>query len=268
MSFAAVLDGCERTADGFTLGIPQTWHQGRTAYGGFSAALALQAAIQVGDDDLTPSDKGLPPLRSALVSFVGPLAGEISVSARLLRTGRNAHWLAAEIASEAGVGLTASFVFMRAGANGLALDACPPPEGLIPVAQALPFATGELSPEFLRNHFEVRFALPRRSEKQPDICYWVRPHASAGLEPMTALVLAADALPPGVLSLLSPRARVSSMTWQVNLLTSAPATRDGWWLLRSTADYAGQGCSSQRMAIWNADGAAIASGMQSIALFD
>jgi hypothetical protein len=249
------------TSDGFTLAIPQTWHQGRTAYGGFSAALALQAAVQIGGE-------GLPPLRSAMVSFVGPLAGAVAVSARPLRVGRNAHWFSTEIASEAGIGLTAGFVFMRAGESSLALNACPAPEGLIPVDQALPFAGGEFGPEFLRHHFEVRFALPRGAAKRPEICWWVRPRNRDGLTPMTALLLSADALPPGVLPLLSPRARVSSMTWQVNLLSPAPATRGGWWLLRSTGDYAEHGCSSQHMAIWNADGEAVASGMQAIALFD
>lgn len=60
---------------------------------------------------------------------------------------------------------------------------------------------------------------------------------------------------------------VSTMHWQVNLLTAAPATRDGWWLLRSTGDYADHGCSSQRMGLWNSDGQPALAGMQSIALF-
>ena len=261
MSLAAVLDGREPTADGFTLAIPPTWHQGRTAYGGFSAALALEAAREVGGEEL-------PPLRSALISFVGPLSGTVDVSARLLRTGRNAHWLAAEIHNENGVGLTASFVFMRAGAASLALNDSPAPAGLIRVDHAPQVPGGEFRPEFLRNHFEVRFALPRVAEKQPEICWWIRPHECNGLDTTTALLLSGDGLPPGVLPLLSPSARVSSMTWQLNLLTPAPTTRNGWWLLRSTGDYAEHGCSSQRMAIWNADGEPVASGMQSIALFD
>ena len=84
---------------------------------------------------------------------------------------------------------------------------------------------------------------------------------------MTEILLIADSLPPGVLPLMHPGVPVSSMTWLCNLLTPTPSTRDGWWLLRSSGDYSEQGCSSQRMAIWNADGEPIASGMQSVALF-
>jgi len=51
------------------------------------------------------------------------------------------------------------------------------------------------------------------------------------------------------------------------LLTPTPVTRDGWWLLSAQSDYAKNGCSSQSMMIWNADGQPIAQGMQSVAIF-
>jgi hypothetical protein len=57
------------------------------------------------------------------------------------------------------------------------------------------------------------------------------------------------------------------MTWLLNVLGSRPATRDGWWMLRATTDYAAGGNSSQQMAIWNAEGTAVGEQMQSIAVF-
>ena len=258
MSFAAVLAGAEPRDDGLAVQVPEDWHQGRTAYGGFSTALCLAAAMRAGGD--------LPPLRSAQVSMIAPLFGEVEVCARVVRRGRNATWVAAEIARAGEVGLTASFVFMGPVDSGLHINDRAPPADLIPVDQARDFAN-ERGPAFLRHHFDVRFALPRGAEKRPEMCWWVRPREGAGLDPMVALLLTADALPPGVMSLLVPATPVSTMQWQVNLLTPAPATRDSWWLLRSTGDYAEQGCSSQRMAIWNVDGAPMLAGMQSVALF-
>lgn len=262
MSFPAVLQAVDPLPDGLAAKVPEDWHQGRTAYGGFSAALALSAALRAGGD--------LPPLRSAQVSFVGPLYGAVEARARLLRRGKNATWMAAELsrAGETGgeVGLTASFVFMGPVESDLHLNERPAPEGLIPVEEAQPFAMKH-SPSFLRNHFDVRFALPRSGEKRPELCWWVRAREREGLDAMTAVLLIADALPPGVLPLLHPGVPVSSMTWQCNLLTPAPDTQDGWWLLRSTGDYAEKGCSSQRMEIWNTRGEPIMAGMQSVALF-
>jgi acyl-CoA thioesterase len=258
MGFGGLLEGAEARDKGFALTIPEDWHQGRTAYGGFSSALALSAALKI--------DGELPPLRSAQLSMIAPLFGEVEVRAKVLRRGRNATWVAAEILRDGEVGFTTSLVFMGPVESALHLNDRAAPADAIPVDEARPFVN-ERGPAFLRNHFDVRFALPRGEEKRPEMCWWVRARDHETLHPMTNLLLCADGLPPGVMSLLTPATPVSTMHWQVNLLTPAPVTHDGWWLLRSTGDYAEKGCSSQRMAIWSTGGEPMAAGMQSIALF-
>jgi acyl-CoA thioesterase len=262
-SLAELLAGAEQRSDGFALTVPETWHQGRTGYGGFSAALAFAAAQRAGGD--------LPPLRSAQIAFVGPLYGKVETRARVLRRGKNATWLSAEVLraeeGEGEVGLAASFVFMGPVASSLHLNDSAPPADLIPVDEAAELQPGGFAPLFRRNHFDVRHALPRREDKLPEICWWVRPKAHAALSAPLSAVLSADGVPPAVMPLMHPGVLVSSMTWQVNMLTPQPATRDGWWLLRSVGTYAEAGCSSQQMQLWNADGAPILSGMQSLAVF-
>lgn len=260
MSLPAGLVAASSGEGGLVLTVPAEWHQGRTAYGGLSAALALAAASQA-------CGEGLPPLRSATVNFVGPLYGEIEARGRLLRRGRNATWASAEVSRDGECGLTAGFVFMGPVASALHLNDRPLPAGLVPLAEAKARGHHPLMPVFLREHFEFRFAQPRSETKQPEICAWVRLNERAGLDPMSELLLIADALPPGVMPLVQPGTPISSMTWQVNLLTAAPETGDGWWLLRSRGDYAENGCSSQTMDIWNAGGAPVATGMQSVAVF-
>jgi acyl-CoA thioesterase len=256
--FSNVIAQAQSRNDGLVAVVPESWHQGRTAYGGFSSALALGAAMRAAGD--------ASPLRSAQVSMIAPLHGEVEVRAQVLRRGRNATWVAAEMRREGQIGLTATFVFMGPVDSALHVNDCAPPPDLVPAEAARDFVN-ERGPTFLRNHFDVRFAQPRREEKRPEICWWVRARERESLDPMVELLLCADALPPGVMSLLPPATPVSTMQWQVNLLTPAPATDEGWWLLRSASDYAEQGCSSQRMAIWNAAGAPMLAGMQSVALF-
>lgn len=256
MSLPQVLAAARLIDGGFVATIPGDWMQGRTSYGGFSAAMGLAAAQRLAAD--------LPPLRSATVNFVGPLAGEVQVRARLLRRGRNATWIDAEVSGEAGVGLTATFVFMGpVAASTLHLHDVPMP-AVIPLDQAvaLPETAG---PSFAPN-FERRFAQPRSDAKRPEIVWWERLKDVDGLDPMVAMVLLGDALPPGVMPLTGP-APISSMTWLITMLTPLPETADGWYLLRAAANYAEQGCSSQDMAIWNTRGEAVAVGMQSIAIF-
>ncbi|MDE2403713.1 MAG: thioesterase family protein [Sphingomonadales bacterium] len=259
MTFADLLASAEARETGFALAVPQSWHQGRTAYGGFSAALCLAAATRAGD--------GLPPLRSASFSMIAPVNGTVEVRAAIVRKGRNATWAEARITSGGNLVFTASLVFMGPVASSLHRNDRPVPATLVALEQARPVTYTSFTPAFLQNHFASRHALPPSPEPQPELCRWVRLNERAGLDAMLELVLLGDALPPGVLPLMNPGVPVSTMHWQVNLLTPAPQTRDGWYLLRSVGDYAEEGRSSQRMAIWNADGAPIMAGLQSVALF-
>lgn len=261
MSFAEIMASA-RTMDGghgFEVAVPDSWLQGRTAYGGFSAALALEAARRL--------DVDLPPLRSAQIAFVGPVSGEVQVVPRLLRRGRNATWIAVEIAGEGRVGLVATLVFMRSLPSAAKVDAPSPPAGLIAPGEAA-MATSELRPAFLQHNFETRFALPKSPDNAADICLWVRLLERDGLSAESELLLVGDALPPAVLPVMEQRGPVSSLTWQVNLLGSDRApSADGWWLLRSTADYAEAGNSSQTMLLWARDCTARAASTQSVAVF-
>lgn len=64
-----MLAASEPLDDGFVVEIPATWLQGRTAYGGFTSAIALAAAHRVCPDRL--------PLRSAQLAMIAPLSGRV-----------------------------------------------------------------------------------------------------------------------------------------------------------------------------------------------
>ena len=254
-SLPETLAALERTEDGWRGAIPDSWLQGRTAYGGFSAALALHAAQQ--------SDEALPPLRSAQVAFIGPLSGPVTIRATRLRRGRNAAFIQADVESEAGLGLRATFVFMGPVESKVELKQGTPPAFEKPVSDTLLF-TGK-APYFTQN-FDF---LDRRDATvgPAEWLRWVRLKERDGLDPMVELIAVADCLPPAALKLVGGPAPVSSMTWLLNVLGPQPRTDDGWWLLRANADYASAGSSSQLMGIWNSDGEAVAEQMQSVAIF-
>ena len=236
--------------------IPDSWLQGRTSYGGLSAALALHAAQQ--------SDEDLPPLRSALVAFIGPLSGEIAIRASRLRRGRNAAFVQADVESEAGLGLRATFVFMGAVESRVDHRVGSAPDFPRPGPGDTTFK-GNSAVSFARN-FEL---LDRRDATvgPAEWLRWARLNEREGVDPMVELIAVADCLPPAALKLVGGPAPCSSMTWQLNILDPQPRTTDGWWLLRTDSDYARAGSSSQQMMIWNADGAPVAEQMQSVAIF-
>ena len=255
MNVPGILAAREPVEGGFRAHVPDSWLQGRTAYGGLSAALAYEAAKGVADD--------LPPLRSAQVSFVGPLAGQITATAKLERRGRNAAFVSAEVHGEKGVGLAAMFVFMRPLESHVRFTDGDLAEAQPPTGPAdIPEGSG---PGFVQ-HFQGEFVDFAAAKDKPDIQRWFRLRERGGLDPMTELVLMGDGLPPAAMAVMTEPVTISSLTWIFNVLRP-PQTRDGWWLLRATSDHAQDGASSQDMSVWNADGQLIARGMQSIALF-
>ena len=252
---AEILGGRTALPDGFACDVPLDWLQGRTAFGGLSAALAFQAAIELEPD--------LPPLRSAQIAFIGPLSGRVTVTATKLRRGRNAAFIQADVASEAGLGLRATFVFMAALPSALIHDAAP----RAPVGAPSPDAKTFIGPDtsFIGN-FE--FVDEKEGLGLAEWRRWARLRERDGIDPFVELLAIGDALPPAALKLLGdPRVPLSSLNWHINFVDPAPATDDGWWLLSATAETARQGYSSQRMSIWNAAGEPVADAMQAVAIF-
>lgn len=245
----------ERSGDAWRGTIPEDWLQGRTAYGGLSTALALHAAQHC--------DVALPPLRSAQVAFIGPLSGRIAIRATRLRRGRNAAYVQADVESEVGLGLRATFVFMGAVASKVdhRVGAAPP----FPPPTAETKTYGGINGISFTSNFEL---LDQREGTGPaEWLRWVRLKDREGVDPMVELLAIADCLPPAALKLVGGPAPVSSMMWQINLLGPQPTTADGWWLLRTHTDYASDGSSSQPMAIWNTEGTPVAEQIQSVAIF-
>ena len=255
----ALIASLEPVEGGWRGHIPDNWLQGRTAYGGLSTALALHAA-KASDDDL-------PPLRSAQVSFIGPLSGDVTVRAARLRRGRNAAFIQADVEGEAGLGLRAVFVFMRDQASAIDHAAATTPDFARPGPDDRVFSgtPGGPGPGFLSN-FE--FVDRREEGRDPaEWLRWIRLKDRDGLDPEVEVAAVADCLPPAAMRLMRQFVPLSSMTWLLNLLGPAPRTEDGWWLLRAQTDYARAGSSSQAMGIWSADGAPVAQQMQSVAIF-
>lgn len=254
-SLSAAIDALQPADGGWRGHIPDNWLQGRTAYGGFSTALALVTAQRAVPD--------LPPLRSAQVTFVGPLAGTVTAQASVLRRGRNATFVEAGVDGDAGVGLRATFVFMREVASSIDHAIGRAPDFAVPRPDA-PTFNGHSAVAFSRN-FEL---LDQREGTGPaEWLRWARLVDRAGLDPAVELVCLADCLPPAALKLVGGPAPVSSVTWLLNLLTPAPATRDGWWLLRADTEQVRGGSSSQAMAIWDADGTPVAQQLQNVAVY-
>jgi acyl-CoA thioesterase len=78
-AYTDLIAAVSATQTGYAAFVTDDWRQGRTTYGGLSAALCVEAALRTFPD--------APPLRSAQFAFVGPAAGELAISVKPLRQG-------------------------------------------------------------------------------------------------------------------------------------------------------------------------------------
>ena len=170
--------------DGYAATIDPDWQQGRTAYGGASAALALTAVKQASSD--------LPPLRSAQIAFIGPLAGPVRLVPSLLRRGRNSAFIGCDVIGETGLGLRALFVFMTSRPSAIAhVDLPVPahdPPGNAPIDSAR------------LGGFLGQFDLAHAGRPVGGFLRWARLH-DAPRDAEVELVAIADALPPAAMAL-------------------------------------------------------------------
>ncbi len=240
--------------------VPADWLQGRTFYGGLSAALCLEGALK--------AYPGLPPLRSAEIAFIGPAEGEVTVTAQVLRQGKSVTFVNADLSGESGLAARAIFAFGQARASIFNRHFTPAPDLPGPEEAGRFFPPGSEGPSFARN-FDVRLAkggVPMSSSTQHDHFLWVR-HRDPRATSIAALLALADMPPPAMMPMFPAFARISTMTWGLNFMTDRPETDDGWWLLESRAENAAEGYSSQDMFVWNRRGEPVIAGRQSVAIF-
>jgi acyl-CoA thioesterase len=234
--------------------------QGRTAYGGLTAALCLQAAL--------PLSGGLP-IRAVQVAFVGPVNGTVTCKPEILRQGKSTIFMSVRMTGEDGVLAETILTFGAPRTSTLNFEYLPPPD--VPSHEASPsyFRKEGQGPAFAR-HFDILFAggnPPMSGAAEADVSIWMRHKDAAARNDAVALLALADAPPPAAMSMFTGPARISSMTWMAEFLTETVTTDARWFLARHTAQTARNGYSSQQMMMWNTAGQPVMAGRQTVAVF-
>lgn len=256
VALSALLDQIGSGGPDNKVALPQSWTQGRTAFGGLSGALAYHAASHIEDT--------LPTLRSAQVAFTGPLFGDLTAETKMLRRGKSTAFVQSDIYGEKGLGLHCNFIFAKQReTNVQAFDMKKP--DVPPMPQDEEIHSGP--PQFFTSNMEYVGKRIDTSIKTNRLTRWMRLKQREGLDPVAEIIAMCDSLPPSVMGLLDKNAMVSSMNWQVNFIAENITTDDGWWLIDSHTHHADHGASSQFMGIWNSRQELIATGMQSVAYY-
>jgi len=246
-------------ATGLSGPAPESWAQGRTLYDGMTAALAWAATVR--------SQPDLPPLRSAQIAFVGPAAGELTITPTLVRRGRSAAFVRTSVSGEAGAAAECLFSCGAPRDSRVKHRSAIAPAVLAP-ADCAPLFPGSPGPSFARN-FEILLAAgsrPFSGDGEPSFTCWTRFTRPQGVEPLTALLALADALPPAAMVSFPEFGIISSMTWSIEV-DALPDSADAWFLQQATAEDTVDGYSRQAMTLWDQAGRRLFAARQTVAIF-
>jgi len=252
----------DKVCSGLDYEIDDSWRQGRTAYGGITAGLSVAAAQRDFAD--------LPPLRSAQVTFVGPVKATPKYETRLLRQGRNVTTIKVLGVDEGGVSSVATLMFGAARESSIKQDLAMPkstrPE------ETPPFHPDEhltFVPKFT-HYFDMLMIEGERPFSGSDRGYircWTRHKDPASWTGADSFMCLGDVLPPSAFPMFTTMGPISSMNWHMNILVDDITTEDGWFQIETILNAAAGGYCSQLMRFWNRKGDLIAEGMQSVAVF-
>lgn len=254
--------------DRWTATVPPSMAQGRSAFGGLVAGLALRGAAALalrGAGALVPADR---PARSILTDFVAPIApGPVEVVARHLRSGRALSQVEVRIVQDDQVALVALCAFGagRPTALGAPLPVAPDapsPEALVP----LPYLEG-VTPTFTQ-HFAYRWArggFPFSGTDGNGFGGYIRPRHEQPVDAAWVLCLL-DGWPCPVLQRANRVVPASSVTWLVNFVRPVPpAAPDAWWRFETDAVASAEGYVDADARLFAPDGGLVATSRQLMA---
>lgn len=248
--------------------LSQSWSQGRAVFGGLVAGLMVARAEQLVNDSTKV-------LRSAFVSFVGPVASDTvtTLSAQILRQGKSVVSVQVHLLQDGQVQsvLVASFGAARQSSIEVLGSHEAPPFKKPSESQPLPFLAG-MTPNFFQ-HFDVVWSegdLPFTGAKNPDFGGWMRFKAGEDIAKITLphLMVLGDTWPPAVLPMYTSMAPASSLNWNLELINMPEhAAGDSWWQYQVKTYYAADGYGYTQAKIWDEQGNLVALSRQTVTVF-
>lgn len=240
------------------------WTQGRTGFGGITAAMLVAAAETKVEDDKQ--------LLSVSTNFVGPLLANtpFSIEVEVLREGKNVIQLMARAIQEQQTVIVQQLCFGLPRPSTIAIEIQVQHQLSAPEQDTFLTEHPELAPAFIQN-----FDIDLRSGSEPftgsehsHLHGWMRfkqaPEAF-GYPHVTCLV---DAWPPTVLQQFSQFTPCSTISWYLEFVQPQPAMKPEQWLAyQCHTNQGSDGYVHTQADIWNEAGELVAISRQTVAVF-
>lgn len=244
--------------------VPDTWTQGRTVYGGLSAALICQAMTSAVSDDRQ--------LRALSVGFAGPLlAGRaFHIEVEILREGRTISQVMGRAVQEGGVAVQIQAVFGIPLQSQLEITNCSIPN----------YSKAEQSPNYPGNdqpipgflqHLDMKLSegdLPFSGSKELQMGGWMRFQQQPSIISVPHLVGLIDSWPPTTLPWLTDLAPASTVNWNLQFVHPLPELTGADYLgYQSTINASHDGFGYTSAKVWSPKGELIALSQQTVIIY-
>ena len=245
------------------LTFPTSWCQGRTAFGGISAAMLLAAAQRKVSHEFR--------LLSMSTNFIGPLLADTDfhIEIEVLRQGKNSCQILARAIQQSQTCVMAQICFAKHRPSDLSVEnnqQC----DLRPVDPSfvIPYHSG-VSPEFFQ-HIDLspqQGAMPFAGADTSHLGGWMKfkiPPTQFSVAHVLALT---DAWPPTMLQMFKQAAPASSMSWYIEFLSEPQLERTQWLGFEAITHHSSDGYAIEDAKIWSEAGQLVALSRQTVAIF-
>lgn len=258
---ASVLNDQQRTAD---IIVPDSWTQGRTVYGGLSAALICQA--------MTHAVSGDRQLRALNVGFAGPLlAGKaFHIEVEILREGRTISQVVGRAVQDGVAAVQIQGVFGIPLESSLDICNYSVPDYTAPEASE-PYVTENMpTPGFLQ-HLDMKLAeggRPFSGTEALQLGGWMRFLDEPAAISVPHLVGLIDGWPPTTLPWLTDLSPASTVNWNLQFVHPLPELSGKDYLgYQSTINTSNDGFGYTSAKVWSPGGELIALSHQTVIIY-
>lgn len=237
--------------------VPEHWAQGRTTFGGLTAAILCQATARNVDPDRD--------LRSVTIGFVRPLEMGVPFTIELetLASGKTVTIRSAQLIQTGKVRATAQVDYVKPLDSQVVITPFQPPP-LTAVGDEVALA-GEQLPAFFQ-HFDNHVAtdgIPFRSHAVPELGGWMRFREAPQAITNAHLICMIDSWPPTASPHYEGFKPLSTLSWTMHLTQAASAVSPSDYLgYLAKVSFGQNGLSASDAVIWAPDGRLLARSYQ------
>lgn len=240
------------------------WTQGRTVFGGLSAATAYCVASSHIDKNYR--------LISMTTNFVAPIWPDVTCNfnVELIRAGKNVAQYQARILQDGKVALVCQLCFGRPRTSKIDIKSDSNHNWSLPEKPTFIPNIPRVTPKFFK-HFDLSIesgGIPFTGRKTDFYEGWMRFKDTPTEFTKEHLITMIDSWPPAVLQLLKWPASASTVTWHLDFLEDSTFSKSqDWFAYKCYTKHASDGYVHTDANIFSSDGVLVAQSRQTICVF-